>query len=193
MIYVFDTSALIWVFESAADGARWMSRIPSSATIFYHPITLAEIAAQTHEGYVASRRTNPSPAELSRIVENRRQLLIALAHPKARPQWLRRNFRVFDTSTRPSNHSQPSVYAQLQYEKGLKHYLYKTRTGEVRVLASMVDHMILAVASFLRCDGAQLAAFVTRDRQLYEAADRVGVPKLFASTTPHRPTGGSWI
>ncbi len=188
MIYVFDTSALIWIFDQQNDGRRWLEQIPLPSTIYYHPVTIAEIAAQTHEEYNVGRD------DAARIAKRRRLLLVSLANPVGRPPWLRqRRFCAFDTSTKAMRHNRANVYEQLHFEKQQRGHFYRHLDGRVHILASMVDHMILAVASFLHAEHSAFGAFVTRDRQLFEAAQRVKVPSLYAANRAPQPSAGQWL
>lgn len=194
MNYVFDTSALIWLTENSALSNKWIDRIPRGATIFYHPVTLAEIAAQTHNEYVASRHPWRTQVQVAETVRARQALLVALALPvEKRPNALRRKIVPFDTGTKAIKNPRRTSYEQLSFEKQERRHLYRIVSGQVLVLASMVDHVILSVASFLCADGVLFAAFVTRDKQLFHAAKRLGVPSIYPPGPTDPPLEGTWI
>ena len=197
MNYVFDTSALIWLTEQPIVAGEWVrARIPSNATIYYHPITLAEVAAQTHAEYVACRQRTRTPAGIADTVKARQSLLIALTlPPSGRPPALRRRIVPFDTGTKATNSLRKTVYEQLTFEKQERRHLYRiSGSGDVMVLAGMVDHLILSVASFLVSDSIPFAAFVTRDRHQFLSAKRLRVPSVYPPKSPDYPDAkGAWI
>jgi hypothetical protein len=204
VIYVFDTSALVSLAEKSGQAQTWMQQVQMGALCYFHPISLAEIATQSHPEYLMyTQKRSFERAQVESL--RRRELLKALAFTKAnpgpagerlaeRPPWLaRREFRRFDTSTKALQHQRGTVYEQLIYEKRQRSHLYRAREGRVVVLADMVDHMILSVATFLWHEKGGGVTFVTRDLQLLEAAERVHVPTVYASVYPPRATGGAWL
>lgn len=194
MNYVFDTSALIWLTENPPVTSRWIGTIPVGATVYYHPVTLAEIAAQTHNEYVANRNPRRTPAQVADTVRARQALLVTLTlPPDRRPTSLRRRILPFDTGTKAAKNPRKTAYEQLSFEKQERRHLYRVASGQILVLASMVDHLILAVASFLRADGVSFAGFVTRDKQLFHAAKRIGLPSIYPPGPVEPSLDGTWL
>lgn len=189
--FVFDTSALIRLSENAEAAQAWLRRVPANASLVYHPISLGELAVQTHEAYVRDHTSRSGP-DVTKTVALRHALLTALgacADPAQRSTWLGRRFRPFDTSHRPAigGGAYGGCYHQLVREKLDPAHLYRNRSGRVAVLADMVDHMILAVASYLQQQG-QYVCVASRDTHLLAAAARVKVPWVHVSNTPFVPS-----
>lgn len=194
-IAVFDTSGIIdlmWasvryekrkVFE-----ALLRERVGGEPQCGYHPVTLAELASNTHEEVFQSRSRGGfqqrSQVELRENTKKFRRALEALEH-SLRGEWA----EVLPFQMHPLTPSLSS-YVRLSRQRADFRNLRCLRKSGVVPLASMVDHQILSLAFFLRERGTDVT-FVTGDRELLGAAEGLGMSWI-NSREPTRTEPPPW-
>lgn len=192
---VFDTSGILdLMWASVRHRARqdfeqvMRARLGDTPQCGYHPVTLAELASNTHEEVLQARgrgtRGRRTQAELRRDTEKFQRALEILEH-SIRGEWS----EVMPFQMYPLTPSL-SAYVRLSRQRSDFRNLRCLSKSGVVPLASMVDHQILALAYFLNETGTAVT-FVTGDRELLGAAAGLGLSWI-DSKNPKRIEALPW-
>lgn len=195
-VVVLDTSALVQIFVHVARGGAGLHRFRKAVgelwrpnvQFVFHPITLAELATNSHEEVLHGRMGHRGPRPASEIAlraQAHKQALVALrACVEGRP--LTRDFAFRVLPLVPDWRDYVAVASQREDYKLLR----CTAKSSVVPVAGLTDHQILSVALSLIRDGYD-AGFISGDRELLGAAERFGLPLLYVHGLDDR-SGFRW-
>lgn len=194
-IAVFDTSAVLDLMWAAVRRSARLTfeaairdRVGSKPQCGYHPVTLAELASNTHEEVLQARvrasGKQRTQEQLRQDVGRFRRALEALEH-SLRGEWL----AVLPFRMAPLTPSL-SAYVRLSRQRSDFRNLRCLEKSGVVPLASMVDHQILGLAFYLQEMGTEIT-FVSADRELLGAAAGLGLSWV-DSRRPKRTEPWPW-
>ncbi len=187
-VYLFDTSGLLdFALERSPGHTQLIGMLDSKGQYRYHPITLAELADYLHEEIWQSRQKNRSPAQIKEGIRRRRLLIPKLYVHRKKDDPVTylhgRRFLPFSVSF--------EAFSLIAHQRSDPKYLRKMSGDRITVVADMTDHQILGAAFFLKRSKYEVK-FVSGDKDLLSAAERLGVPYIY-SKKPEYMIPFTWI
>lgn len=169
LTYVFDTSALLAFFSYS--GRQWykdMAFDPESRFVL-NALSLAELAVQTNTAYYSTRTWADDENRVGNEVRRRHRLLDVIYRRAPFPD---DDGVVFDRVV-----ANDADYVLLAHQRSAAFALMEFDSERFQgVNPGLADHQIILTA--VRIAEESPACLVTRDRGMFQAADRLGVDVL---------------